>query len=138
MVEYHIFRNGALRHIFHAWNLVHNLLHDFFNDGTKSPGTGIPFDSLFGDGMDGLLIKFQVHMVHGQQFLVLLDQCILWFRQDFDQCIFIEWMKGNDNRQAADEFRNQAVFQEDPPAVPAAAVPPCPFHLSFQCPRQIP
>src|SRR3712207_8893789 len=59
-------------------------LHDalpIFNDGTKSSGPRIPFNGLAGNGMDGAVIKFQFHMVHGQQFLVLTDKGVLRFGQ---------------------------------------------------------
>ena len=54
MVKHHIFCNGALRHIFHAWDFIHHFLHDFLNDGTKPSGAGIPLNGLSGNGMNGL------------------------------------------------------------------------------------
>ena len=88
------------------------MLHDFFNDGTKSPGPRISFDGLTGNGMDGAVVKFQFHMVHGQEFLVLTDKGVLRFRENLHKGLFIQRMERNNHRETADKFGNEAEFQE--------------------------
>ena len=88
------------------------MLHDFLDDGAKSSGSCISLDGLAGNGVDGAIVEFQFDMIHGKELLVLLDECVLWFREDPDERIFIQRMQSHDDRQTTDEFRDEAEFQK--------------------------
>ena len=89
-----------------------SFMHDFLDDRAKAAGAGIALDSLAGDRMDGSVFDDELYAVHGQQLLVLLDEGILRFGQDFDEGFFLQRVKGDNDGETADEFGDEAEFQE--------------------------
>ena len=112
VVHHVVFRDGAFHDVLHAGDLVHDFLHDFLDDRAKAAGAGIALDSLAGDRMDGSVFDDELYAVHGQQLLVLLDEGILRFGQDFDESFFLQRVKGDDDGETADEFGDETEFQE--------------------------
>lgn len=112
VVHHVVFRDGAFHDVLHAGDLIHDFLHDLLDDRTKAAGAGITLDSLAGDSVDGRVFDDELYAVHGQQLLVLLDEGILRFGQDFDECLFLQRVKGDDDGETADEFGDEAEFQE--------------------------
>ena len=76
---YRIFGHNAFYHIGTGRHFVHHITHDPFNNGTQSAGSGLPAQSFFRDGSEGALFKYEFHVIHAQEMLVLLDQRILRF-----------------------------------------------------------
>lgn len=112
VVHHVVFRDGAFHDVLHAGDLIHDFLHDLLDDRAEAAGAGIALDRLAGDGVDGRVFDDELYAVHGQQFLVLLDEGILRFGQDFDEGLFLQRVKGDDDGETADEFRDEAEFQE--------------------------
>jgi len=54
----------------------------------------------------------QFNLFHFEETLILLDQSVLRLRQDRHKGIFIKVFKCCNNRQTADEFRNETEFQK--------------------------
>ena len=112
MLQHDVFSDDALPDVLHPRDFIHDMLHDFLDDGAKSSGSCISLDGLAGNGVDGAIVEFQFDMIHGKELLVLLDECVLWFREDPDERIFIQRMQSHDDRQTTDEFRDEAEFQK--------------------------
>lgn len=112
MVHHVVFRDGAFYDVLHAGDLVHDFLHDLLDDRAEAAGTGIALDGLAGDSVDGSVFDDELYAVHGQQLLVLLDEGILRFGQDLDKGFFLQRVEGDDDGEAADEFGDEAEFQE--------------------------
>ena len=54
----------------------------------------------------------ELHVLHLEQALILLDQRILGFAQDLYQRVLVEVLEGGENREAADKFRDKAEFEQ--------------------------
>ena len=59
-----------------------------------------------------VLVEGELDVLHLEQPLILLDQRVLRLGQDLDQRRLVEVFQRRQNRQAADEFRDQAEFQQ--------------------------
>ena len=112
MVHHVVFRDGAFHDVLHAGDLIHDFLHDLLDDRAEAAGAGIALDRLAGNGVDGSVFDDELYTVHGQQLLVLLDEGILRFGQDLDKGFFLQRVKGDDDGETADEFGDEAEFQE--------------------------
>src|SRR5690606_2297246 len=97
---------------FKGWQVVHGLKKDVFHDRTQAPRARLADDGFAGDRRQRILGKCQRDILHLEQTLVLLDERVLRRRQNFNQRLFIEVFERRDNRQTADEFRDQAEFQQ--------------------------
>ena len=56
------------------------------------------------------MVKFQLHIIIGQEGLVLLNQGIFRFGQNADQVLFCQLVEGRKDRQAANQLWNDAKF----------------------------
>ena len=65
-----------------------------------------------GDRREGVVGEFQADIVELELPLILLDQCVLRLGQDRDQRRLVELVQRADDRQAADEFGDQAVMDQ--------------------------
>ena len=57
-------------------------------------------------------VKRRVDTFEFEQFLILLGQGILRFREDADQILLHQFLHGGDDRQTADQFGNQTELQQ--------------------------
>ena len=78
----------------------------------KSARAGLALDRLAGDRAKRLVGEGQLDVLHLEQPLVLFHQRVLRIGQDLLQRSFVEILQRRDHRQAADEFRDQAVLQQ--------------------------
>ena len=62
--------------------------------------------------MKRLLIEIELHAVHLQELLILLDERVLRLGQDAYERIFIERFERHNDRKSPDELGNQAVLQQ--------------------------
>src|SRR3954465_6002969 len=56
--------------------------------------------------------ELELHAVHLEELLVLLHQAVLRLRQDVDERVLVELVERRDDRQAADELRDQPEFEQ--------------------------
>jgi len=103
-------------HDFHDVLLVRQFVHHVeqrvFQDGPQASGTGLARQCFFRNRVQCGRTDFQFRAFHFQQFRILLDQRILRLDQDLDQRLFRQFAQGGDDRQAADEFRDQAELDQ--------------------------
>src|ERR1700728_3158341 len=95
-----------------ARQFKHCVKQDAFHDRTEAAGACAPLDRLLGDDSQRLFLNRQVGVLHLEQTLILFDQRVLWFRQNLLQGVLVEILKGRDDGQTADEFGNEAEFQQ--------------------------
>ena len=69
-------------------------------------------DRLARDGVQRLFLEAQLDAFHLEHALILLGQRVLRPRQNFDQRRFRQIAQRREDRQTADEFRDQAEFQQ--------------------------
>src|SRR4029077_8075614 len=78
----------------------------------KAACTGLALDRLAGDRAKRLVGEGQFDILHLEQALILLHQRVLRIGENIFQRSLVEVFQRRYHRQAADEFRDQAVLQE--------------------------
>ena len=64
------------------------------------------------DRRERALGELELHAVHLEELLVLLDQAVLRLGEDVDQRVLVELVQRGDDRQAADELGDQAELEQ--------------------------
>src|SRR4029078_11662535 len=105
---YHFTGNNEFFDALLGWKGIHGIQQEFFKDHHQPTGSDFSLNRLSGDSFERVFREFQLHIIEFKLLLILLYQTILRFRQDFDQCAFIQLMKDAGNWQAANKFRDQA------------------------------
>ena len=62
--------------------------------------------------MECIFANFKFSTFHCEKLLVLFDQCVLGFNQDFNQGFFVQLFQCSHHRQATDKFGNQAITDQ--------------------------
>ena len=83
-----------------------------FHDRTQAARAGPAVDRLLGDDVQRLVLEGQLGVLHLEQTLILLDERILRLDQDPLQRFLVEILERRQNRQTADELRNEAELQQ--------------------------
>src|SRR6185503_8169515 len=65
-----------------------------------------------GGGLQGFLRELELHLVEGEELLVLLHDRVLRLGEDAHEVVLVERHQRHDHRQTADELGDQAVLQE--------------------------
>ena len=65
----------------------HCVIDNSFADASKSSGTKFELERFFNDKVDRAIFEFQLDIFHVEEFLVLLQESILWFSKDLTQRI---------------------------------------------------
>src|SRR5882724_2882302 len=97
---------------FEARQVEHGVEQDALHDRAQAARTGLALDCPAGDRAERFLGEREVDRLHLEQPLVLLDQRVLRLGQNLLQRRLVKVFERRDHRQAADEFGDQAVFQQ--------------------------
>src|SRR5580692_11708399 len=100
-------RDDDLFDAFQARQVEHGVEQDHLHDRAQAARAGLAVDRrqrLVGEG--------QIHRLHLEHALVLLDQRVLRLGEDALERRLVEVLQRRDHGQPADEFRNEAVFQQ--------------------------
>ena len=62
--------------------------------------------------MQGFVREGKLHVIHAQQLLVLLDQTVAGLLEHAYQCILVQIIQHSDDRQTADQLRDQAELDQ--------------------------
>src|SRR5882672_6553933 len=108
----HFARDHDLFDAFQARKIEHGLEQDAFENRAQSTRAGLALDRLAGDRAKRLVGEGQLDILHLEQPLILFHQRVLRIGQNLLQRSLVQIFQGRDDRQAADEFRDQAVLQE--------------------------
>ena len=87
---------------------VHRVKQQFFEDHHKAAGSDFPLNSLSGDGFERILGKLQLNIIEIKLLLVLLDQSVLGFCKNLDECSLVEFVEHAAHRQTSNKFRDQS------------------------------
>src|SRR5205085_9590431 len=72
----------------------------------------LPLNGLPGDCLERVFSKFQLHIIEVKLLLILLDQSVLRFGKNLDECAFVELVEHATHRQTSDKLRNQSKTNE--------------------------
>ena len=95
-----------------ARQLEHRIEEDTLHDRTQAAGPRLAGDRLLGDAAHRLFGQFEADILHLEEPLVLFDERVLRLHQDVDESILVEVVERCDDRQPADEFRDQSEFEQ--------------------------
>src|SRR6266545_1712071 len=76
------------------------------------PGTSYMMSSIACDAHQRTLGELQLHPIHLEELLELLDQAVLRFGQDIDERFLVQLVECGEDRQPADELRDEAELEE--------------------------
>lgn len=93
-------------------DVEHDIEHHFLEDGAECAGAGATADGFLGEGAKGIAGDAEFDSVHGELFLVLFDERVFGLGEDVYQFVFGEFAEGRDDREAADEFGDEAEVEE--------------------------
>src|SRR3989338_614440 len=105
---HHLFRDDNFLNIGLRGHLIHDIEHDVFHNRPETPGPGLAFHGLSGNPPERLFRELEVHALHLEQLRILLGQRVLRLLQNAHQRALVELIEGRQNRQAADELRNES------------------------------
>src|SRR5690606_38802524 len=86
--------------------------HDFFQDGAQAASTAFTLDGFVRNGAQRPLGEAQLHAIHLEELLELLDQAVLRRRQDVDERFLAEFFERGEHGQATDEFGDEAELEQ--------------------------
>ena len=91
---------------------VHGVGHDALHHASQAAGADLELDGPVRDGLQGLGIIAELHAVVGHQGLVLAGHGVFRLREDADQIVPAQAVKGRDDRESADELGDDAELQQ--------------------------
>src|SRR5688572_28984875 len=95
-----------------AWNLVHEIQHQPFENATKRASACPLFDRLRSQFGKRIFREFEFHPIEREQFGILLRQRAARLRQNLAKLVFRQFFKNRHHRQAADELRNETISEQ--------------------------
>ena len=111
-LSHNLLRDHYLLDIGLRWNFVHQVHHDGFHYSTKTAGAGLALERLARDRAQRAWGELQVHVLHVEQLLILAHERVFRLGENPHQRFLVELAERRDHRQASDEFRNQAEFEQ--------------------------
>src|SRR3546814_6864911 len=81
-----------------------------FQYRTKPARAGLALDRAARDRRKRILGKAQLHALHVEQLLILIDQRVLRPGEELDDRRLVQVFQGRDHRQTANELRNEATL----------------------------
>src|SRR5581483_8493147 len=95
-----------------ARDVVHRVQQDFLDDRTQAAGTGLTLKGSISDRLNGIVGELELDAIELEELLVLLDERVARLGQDLHQGSLIERRHARNERQAADELRDQTEVHE--------------------------
>src|SRR2546426_2014726 len=93
-------------------DLEHRVEQGLFDDRLQRARTGAAQQRQLRDRIERSLLEDELDVVEREELLVLLDERVLGLGEDAHDVLLVEVVQGDDDRQAADELRDEAVLQE--------------------------
>src|SRR5688500_10186524 len=104
--------DDALADLLLARKVVHQVEHQVLDDHPEAARPDLARQGLFGDRLEGVVREAQLHVLVLEQLLVLTRDGVPGLRQDLDERRTVELVQRADDRQPADELRDQPVLDE--------------------------
>src|SRR3954454_352963 len=99
-------------HIAAAGQVVHGVEQHLFENGPKAACARATQQRLISDALECLAGEVELDVFEIEYLAVLLDERVLRFGEDLDQCVTIETAHRADHRQTADELGDQTELQQ--------------------------
>src|SRR5438093_2500816 len=93
-------------------DVEHDVEQDVLDHGPQAACAGLELERVLGGRLERVLGEDELDLIERQELLVLLDDRVLRLGQDLHQGFFGQRVDRDDDRQAADELRDQAVLEE--------------------------
>src|SRR3954452_6489375 len=107
-----LLRHRALDDVLARRELEHHVEQGALDDRAEAAGAGLALESLLRNLRERLLGEDELDRVVGEEALVLAHEGVLGLGQDLDEIVALELVHGRDDRQAADELRDQPVGEQ--------------------------
>src|SRR5262249_19707033 len=104
--------DDALADLLLAGEVVHQVEHQIFDDHPQAACANLARQGRLGDRLERIVGEAQLHVFVLEQLLVLTRDGVPRLRQDLNQGRLVEFVQRANDRQAADELRNQTVLDE--------------------------
>src|SRR4030042_4222491 len=108
----HLFVDHTFPDSVHARDIVHDVQHHGLQNGPKTAGARLPFERIFGYGLERFLRELETHAFHLKEFLVLLHERISRLRENPGQRVQAQLIPGGQDRQPAAELGNHAILDQ--------------------------
>src|SRR5438132_13517291 len=93
-------------------DLEHRVEQRLLDDRLERASTGSAQQRQLCDGVEASRLKHELDVVQREELLILLHERVLGLGEDAHDVLLIEVVQGDDDRQAADELRDEAVLQQ--------------------------
>src|SRR3979411_956726 len=94
------------------WDLEHRVEKSLFDDRFESARTSPSKERELRDRIEASLLEDELDIVEREELLVLLSPRVLGLGEDAHDVLLVEVVQRDDDRQPADELRNEPVFQQ--------------------------
>lgn len=112
MLHDHLFADDNFLHTCARRHVVHDVEHGGFEDGAETSSAAVSFERQSRHRSERAFRELQLHAVHVEQALVLLDQAVARLGENVDERVFVELVERGDDGQATDEFRDQTELEQ--------------------------
>ena len=109
---YHLARDDALPNLLLAGQRVHQVEHDVLDDHAQAARANLPAQRRLGDRLERIVGEAKLDVLVLEQPLVLPGDRVARLREDLDERGLVKLVQRADDRQAADELRDEAVLDE--------------------------
>ena len=95
-----------------ARDLEHAVQEHVLDDRLEAACPGPAGEGSLGDRPQGPFVEGELHVVQGEELLVLLHEGVLGLGEDADDVLLVEVIEGDHDRQPADELGDEPVLEE--------------------------
>src|ERR1051326_4029631 len=90
----------------------HHVGEKFLDNRAEHASAGAALERLLGDGPKRTLVEAELHFLELEQLRILLRERVLRLLEDANERVFVQGLERNDNREAADELRDQTIAKQ--------------------------
>jgi len=92
--------------------VIHQVEHQLFEDHTEAARADLTMQSFLGDGLRGFFVEMKTNALIFKELLILLDDGVARFGENFNQSDFVEFVENAHDREASDKFGDEAEFDQ--------------------------
>src|SRR5262245_8848403 len=108
----HFARDGDLSDLLLVRHLIHEIEHQVLDDHSEAARADLAFERRFRNRLERVVREAELDVLVLEQLLVLTRDCVARLREDLEQGGLVQFVQRADDRQAADEFGDQAVLDQ--------------------------
>ena len=96
----------------HGRDFVHDVEHDFFDDGAQTSCAAFSADGFANDSFSGVFCDGELDIIEFKEPFILTQDTVFGFPHDIEQCGFVEVIECDDDGDTAHEFGDESVFND--------------------------